>query len=95
MKANCLVCEKSWNYNKLPGGLVGDCEECCNGICPSCLADAKLGRMVRGFHVGLQLLRGEEDWYAVENKVWDDDVRGRGATPEEALEKARVKEVER
>lgn len=53
-------------------------------------ADAKLGRMVRGMPKDRSLLRGEEDWYVVENVAWDDEVRGMGSTPEEALENAGV-----
>lgn len=63
MKTGCLVCGKEWNFTGKNGSCPGADHP---GVCPACLSDARLGRLVR-----------------------------EGATPEEALAAAGVREVKR
>ena len=88
MKPSCLIC-----------GCSFESEECVGfsgperyWICPSCLADAKLGRMVRGLAPGGKLKRLiPGGWHCMIRSGQQDA----GLTPEEALERAGVREVER
>ena len=74
-------------------------------VCPSCLADAKLGRLVRNIPEGAELIRvripenAASDFSKWAVEIWGEcgdefDRYGLGATPEEALERAGVKEEE-
>ncbi len=60
------------------------------GICPSCRADAALGRAVRAMPIFWQLCHGTAGWQAD-----DDEKIGRGHTPEAALRAAGLMEEEK
>lgn len=93
MTVYCLICGAEYTSNEA----VSTHEKGTNwGVCPSCLADARLGRMVRGLAIGGKLRRGNDtntgfpkgmEWYCM-NEFGCQDF---GKTPEEALEAAGVK----
>ena len=84
----CVLCEKTIEHSELIYKLIIG-KSC---LCHGCLADARLGRMVRRMPKGWLLERGQSEWrYAeVYGQGFSD-----GATPDEALERAGVEEVER
>lgn len=60
-------------------------------VCAKCLADAKLGRLVRRMLADpsdLCLKSGRDGFYVLDLEMWEDSAEYRGDTPEEALEKA-------
>ena len=97
MKAQCLICHRDTADAKgaflIHGqGAMGF------WTCPSCLADARLGRLVRkAFEHGERSLwfRGMDDIFmvCVPGYVEDYELIARGSSLDEALEKAGVKEA--
>jgi hypothetical protein len=54
-------------------------------MCKQCLADLRLGRLVRAIEVGSALIHNSKDWSV---RDYDDDETGCGLTPEAAIEGA-------
>ena len=103
MKTGCLVCGKVWDFTGKNGSCPGADHP---GVCPSCLADARLGRLVRNVPEGSELIRARvPEIAAFDFSKWaveilsecgdESDRHSLGATPEEALERAGVREVGR
>ena len=88
----CLICQKGINTDEGHPSIQGHNFN----VCPSCLADARLGRLVRGMPVGSQLVVDSDEkgqyWYASGRVPSGFKFEN---TPEEALERAGVREVER
>ena len=89
----CLVCNEECSIKTTGTNWLASPETGEVGVCDVCLADARLGRLVRGMPKGSQLVVDSDEkgpyWYAmghVPNSFRFE------ATPEEALEKAGVKE---
>ena len=92
MKALCLICSDYQETENWVQVLSGDKF----GVCPSCLADAKLGRMVRNIEEGTGFFlnrnrNGEKRWAAGFGPIPEKYGPYWGSTPEEALEKAGVR----
>ena len=86
MRTKCLVCSKG---HPLEEGSTLDYAGFAWGVCHGCLADAKLGRLVRKLSEGQALFRQNPEW------AFRSGYSGnifRADTPEAALEAAGVKE---
>lgn len=60
-------------------------------VCRQCVADAKLGRMVRAMPRQQHLIHQEKCWACFQDDFGYQRGIGSGQTPEEALERAGVK----
>ena len=92
----CLICQKGINTDEGHPSIQGHNFN----VCPSCLADARLGRLVRGMSQRQSLSHFGGGRNDTRNGKWAVDTIGAESpeyfmTPEEALEKAGVREVER
>ena len=95
MNVFCLICGAEYTSNEAVSSHANGTNW---GVCDSCLADARLGRMVRGMPERLVLWTSDESdnggikWNC-DRAEWPIPIGG--ATPEEALSADGVKEVER
>lgn len=88
MKVLCCVCLNQFPWPDGAPDPGSDHVSCC----PSCLADSRLGRLVRNLPPDWKIVTNGDRWYVDATR---DTMAGEGATPEEALAAAGVKEVER
>ena len=89
MTTVCVLCVHMIQPEKVCIRFTFDDSMC---VCQKCEADARLGRLVQGMAPGGKLKHLIPGGWHCMNRFGQQDA---GATPEEALERAGVREVER
>lgn len=92
MTARCLICGAEYESNDMVS--VREFSDLPSGVCPACLTDAKMGRLVRGMPGGSVLMSVPKEAQAEGHGKWayaiypNEDTVFEAETPEEALERA-------